>query len=258
MHGDAYPHPVRGAASVARWVQSCRYDLDEAPQEAARLLLGPRLEYGGDSTTAAPFNKGLLSLPAIGGSPVEMSSVLDQETADLVRSFEDRMLRSSEEVEGTFKDEQIGMHTYAKVRRSRACYFDLTMLNEMGLLHFTPRRRGRITPFWLQSESGKQRLVLDCRRVNVEFQSAPFTEIAAIEAFNACRSGKIGACCHRRRRGMPPPSGGTAGSVSELVCLPTSSAAEAASFGLLVTQSCVSIDPVVGDLFPCLFVLPMG
>lgn len=207
-----------------------------------------------------PFNSALLSLPALGGSPMDMCSVLDQETADLLRSFEDRMMRRPEEVERIFQSERIGAYTDAKVRKSRDCYFELLgMLAERGLLRLTTRRRGAITPFRVQKNSGKQRLVLDCRRANVEFERAPFTEIAAAEAFTTMRvepgrtvhvaTADVEACFYQV---------GVQLALSEFFCLPSISATEATTLGLSVTQEGASVCSLAGALYLCLAVLPMG
>lgn len=54
----------------------------------------------------------------------DMCSVLDDETADLVRPFEDWIMRDAEEVERAFKSERFGSYTEVNIRRSQECYYD--------------------------------------------------------------------------------------------------------------------------------------
>eukprot|EP00971_Amphidinium_carterae_P055426 1092568-Amphidinium_carterae.1 len=81
-----------------------------------------------------------------------------------------------------------------RLRSNRSDYLEfLTMMMERGLLKpISPlQRKGFITPFFVKKKNGKQRLVLDCRMVNMLFSHAPYTELAAAEAFTGSRGSNL-------------------------------------------------------------------
>ena len=125
-----------------------------------------------------PYDADQVSLPRLGGKPVPLETVLDGAAAELVRNFEQRILRP-EETEQTAR-----CYTDVVLRRSRARYLGfLKQLADRNLLVLTRLKKGGDTPFFVSKKAGKQRLVLDCHASNELFFAAPYTEIASAESF---------------------------------------------------------------------------
>ena len=71
------------------------------PEEAARELLGPRFDYGGDGAAVVPYVEEAVSLPRLGGNTVPLDAVLDPNARDVLERFDSVMLADSEHHGGT-------------------------------------------------------------------------------------------------------------------------------------------------------------
>ena len=132
-----------------------------------------------------------LSLPSGKVAGVDLASGLQGHTKVMVEKFEDYMLQDSRfmgdacELAGEVKpynDPNLG---------DRKCYLDfLGLLYTCGVLSFTQSCRGRVGAFCVSKKpkfvDGKkverQRLVLDCRQVNLQFKAPPLTELGSLSA----------------------------------------------------------------------------
>ena len=89
------PATAAQSAVVRRMLTSARatrHANDFTPEGAARELLGPRFDYGGDNCTVVPFDPRLLSLPSLGRKPVPLDSVLDDGAKSALVNFETQLL----------------------------------------------------------------------------------------------------------------------------------------------------------------------
>ena len=87
---DAQRRSVQRIVGLSR---AARHDfVTEVPEEAARRLLGPRWDYNGDGCAVEPFDPARLSLPSVGGSPVLLNNVLDEQAKLALGAFESHLL----------------------------------------------------------------------------------------------------------------------------------------------------------------------
>ena len=144
-------------------------DILQTPRAAARLLLGPKFEHAGTSTTVEAFDDARVSLPDEGVVPVPLASVLPSSmTATLCP---DRMLADDDVVEYRQKFESVGLYTDVVLehdKRKRVEFYK--RLYKCGILGFSFSAKGKIAPFFVSKKNGNLRLVLDCRRVNQHFR----------------------------------------------------------------------------------------
>ena len=132
-----------------------------------------------------------LSLPTglVAGVPLESS--LEEPLKEMVRNFEDWMLLDSG-AWGAICDEAHKIKPYDDPSLSdRQTYLDfLHHLYKCGILGTTSCCRGRVGAFCVSKKpktvDGKlqlrQRLILDCRQVNLQFREPPHCELGALSA----------------------------------------------------------------------------
>ena len=149
--------------------RAARHDfLNISADGAARTLLGDRFDYGGHASSVVGYQEGLVSLPAVNGKPVPLSSVLDLRAQELLDCFPDRILADEEVANYRLRNEHITSYTDAVLRADRSAYLTfVSSLVKRGLIRGCLERRARITPFFVHKKGGKQRLVFYCRRANV-------------------------------------------------------------------------------------------
>ena len=139
----------------------------------------------------ANMNLELLSLPSGRVAGVNLSSALEQPLKDMVDSFEDWMLQDastwSSICEHAHKIKPYNDPSLSD--RSKYLSF-LAHLNECGILSHTTSCRGRVGAFCVTKKpkevNGKfverQRLILDCRQVNLAFREPPKCELGSLAA----------------------------------------------------------------------------
>eukprot|EP00959_Pyramimonas_sp_CCMP1952_P356922 7473823-Pyramimonas_sp.AAC.1 len=215
------------------------------------------MEYGGDGTTVEPFDGDRVSLPPLGKGAACLSGALDPEAAAVLQNFETDLLASPDVVEQRRMSAPAQPYLDLEFRASRPKYIQfLSMLKSRGIISLVGRRRGSVTPFFVSKKNGKQRLVLDCRLINILFHHAPVMEIGALDCLSGLEvprgrqvftaSADIEACFYQC---------GGLGSLIEFFCLPGISVAEATHLGFDVTGL---FHDAKMKLHVALNVLPMG
>ena len=149
--------------------------LPGAAKEAARELLGASHSYQDDgSTTVRSYDRGLLSIPAVGAHPVPLESVLPQKARRFL-VYVGSMLKEPQEW-GHICEEQRVTPSYMdpKLRFSLKSYHGfISDLFDAGLISWSKKVRGRVSVFCVTKKSGKLRLVVDCRATNTVFRDCP-------------------------------------------------------------------------------------
>ncbi|CAK9009883.1 Ankyrin-1 [Durusdinium trenchii] len=127
------------------------------------------------ATTVRPYDRGLLSIPSCGNQAVVLDDVLDDVGCETIRDPHRCMLLDEEEI-GVMMEQNkpvdIYMDPLLKNNMGMYCNF-VHDLFEAGMLDFTVRPRGLVTPFFVAKKSGKLRLILDCRETNRLFRRPP-------------------------------------------------------------------------------------
>ncbi|CAK0818286.1 unnamed protein product, partial [Prorocentrum cordatum] len=211
----------------------------------------------GDGTTVEPFDGDRVSLPPLGKGAACLSGALDPEAAAVLQNFETDLLASPDVVEQRRMSAPAQPCLDLEFRASRPKYIQfLSMLKSRGIISLVGRRRGSVTPFFASKKNGKQRLVLDCRLINILFHHAPVMEIGALDCLSGLEvprgrqvfaaSADIEACFYQC---------GGLGSLIEFFCLPGISVAEATHLGFDVTGL---FHDAKMKLHVALNVLPMG
>ena len=238
-----------------------RQDFEQrSPHEAARELLGSRMDYSGAGCAVEPYAPEKVSLPRLAGAPVRLEDVLDPHAREALVDFRDHILTDDHTYRQRLKDSPVRPYQDVRIREDRGVYLGfLRSLFERGLLGSSGSRRGRVTPFFVSKKGGSQRLVFDCRRTNQMFCHAPFTEIGCSEAFSSIEvpsgqclysaSADVVSCFYQC--GIPVD-------LSEYFCLDAISGAEALLIGFTHNLDGTPILGSEAELFPALLVLPMG
>ncbi|CAK0796211.1 unnamed protein product, partial [Prorocentrum cordatum] len=204
-----------------------------------------------------PFDGDRVSLPPLGKGAACLSGALDPEAAAVLQNFETDLLASPDVVEQRRMFAPAQPYLDLEFRASRPKYIQfLSMLKSRGIISLVGRRRGSVTPFFVSKKNGKQRLVLDCRLINILFHHAPVMEIGALDCLSGLEvprgrqvftaSADIEACFYQC---------GGLGSLIEFFCLPGISVAEATHLGFDVTGL---FHDAKMKLHVALNVLPMG
>ena len=119
------------------------------PHEAARELLGPRMDYSGAGCAVEPYAPEKVSLPRLAGAPVRLAEVLDPHARAALLDFRDHLLADDHTYRQRLKDSPVRPYQDVRIRADRGVYLDfLRSLFERGLLGCSCTRRGRIAPFF--------------------------------------------------------------------------------------------------------------
>ena len=152
-----------------------------SPRAAVGQLLGRRLTYDGGDSSVEPYCEGRVSLPSGTIKPVALAGVL---SSDVFASLcPEKMLAEQEVVDFRQKFESVGMYTdivLSKNKNIRRGFFK--RLSECGILGFSRTSKALVSPFFVSKKNGKQRLVLDCRRVNQLFRKPHRPDLGPAEA----------------------------------------------------------------------------
>ena len=138
-----------------------------------------------------PMNLELLSIPDVGVDGVPIQDLLEGSSGDFIRDPENSMLQDASNW-GVISDEVAGIKTYndPQLRNKKFYLRYLEKLHHAGILSWCVRPRGRVGSFVVRKKpkevNGKmverQRLILDCRRVNTMFRAPPATELGSLSA----------------------------------------------------------------------------
>lgn len=134
-----------------------------------------------------------LSLPSGKVAGVKLCDNLTGEVRDMVEKFEDHLLQDAS-LWTDLENEAAKIRTYNDpMLSSKAGYISfLKQLYQSGVLSFTSSCRGRVGAFCVSKKpkvvDGKtvqrQRLVLDCRAVNLQFRDPPRTELGSLASLS--------------------------------------------------------------------------
>lgn len=225
--------------------------------EALRELLGSKSDYEQSDSSVVGYEADKVSLPSGLRAPVPFLEVAGSEPrSELSLSH---MLADDDVVSFREKYEPACLYLDANLRRSPSEYVRfLRRLFEVGILGFSREARGEVQPFFVRKKADRQRLVLDCRRVNQKFRRPPVPDMGS------------GECLHRLE--SPPGSPVSVGTADIRNCfyqcgIPPSWAEyfafkqipcdEAKEWGATCDVWGQSL-PDHGQIYPVLQVLPMG
>ena len=230
----------------------------ETEEEAVAALLRDCACYesGTGNSNVTPYMPSRLSLPTdITGAPL-LDSVVLAGPAFFLQGDYTHMLKGERELL-ELADHGPDLRPYMDVhlRRDAAQYeVFVKRLLELGIFQLTLRPAEEAACFFVKKKLNQQRLVIDCRRPNLRFRSAPGVSLATPEALAAVEctapsglwlaEADVDNCFHRirikeslgRYFAMPPLSAAALG-----VCSVS---------GTLVESS--------DSVWPCLAVAPMG
>ena len=134
--------------------------------------------------TVERMRLGDLSLPEANCNQVDLSAVLKGEAGESLRNFKDVMLQDASGWAQVCDDAcKVKPYTDPLLRRREQYVSFLGKLYDAGVLSFTRRVRGRFGAFAVSKKPKliggkkirKQRLVLDCRQVNLQFRAPPIS-----------------------------------------------------------------------------------
>ena len=158
------------------------------PEASLRELLGSKAGgYPcGDATSSGPavFDLSLLSLPLIAGSCALLETLEGNDFSDL-KDLDSRLLLTESELSAR-----------QSVEGPRRAYFDQQLIDDRelylqtvrelhsrGLVKFVKHAKGRVWLFSVWKKPGRQRLIIDCRRVNQRLRKPRKTRLATSAAF---------------------------------------------------------------------------
>eukprot|EP00972_Heterocapsa_arctica_P115654 16448981-Heterocapsa_arctica.AAC.1 len=163
-------HHIRGVVAEAKVPREL-----PNPEEAARALLGAGPAYSSEeATTVRTYDRSLLSIPAVGATPVPLTSVLPPEACAFLEDISSLLV--NEQVWGERCESQRSQATYmdVKLRSSPKHYHQfISDLWDAGLLRWSDKVAARVSVFCVAKKSGKLRLVVDCRAANRCFRECP-------------------------------------------------------------------------------------
>ncbi|CAE7218022.1 unnamed protein product, partial [Symbiodinium necroappetens] len=132
-----------------------------------------------------------LSLPSGKVAGVDLASALEGHTRKMVMNFEDYLLQDATDM-GDMCESAGSVKPYNDpvLRRHREYISFLGLLFKCGTLTFTQHCKGRVGAFCVSKKPKvidgqvveRQRLVLDCRQVNLLFKPPPLTELGSLSA----------------------------------------------------------------------------
>ena len=130
--------------------------------------------YGGDAAPhIAPYDRSLLSIPCTGAQPVNFEDILDERDRERIVCFREHLMTGADDWGALCEkgDQKVASYTDPKLRGHCENYKGfIEDLLGAGLITFTWKAQGIISPFCVWKKNGRQRLVLDCRAVNRLFK----------------------------------------------------------------------------------------
>ena len=181
-------HLIRGVKGVGGPPEGAR---GTGALEALRVASSP---YGGELSgvgEVVSMNLEQLSIPNVGSTGVHVEDILEGKAGQFLRDPENWMLQDARNW-SWLSDEAAKIKTYDDPRlRNQEFYHDfLVKLHAAGVLKFSSEARGRVGCFTVSKKPKevngvmvpRQRLILDCRRVNLAFRAPPVTELGSLPA----------------------------------------------------------------------------
>ena len=152
-------------------------------REAVRELLQGSLSYNGEefSSTLRSYDRDLVSIPQCFSDPIPVAGLLDQHGRETIEDPGRCMLLDEDEW-GEVVEKQRGFRPYMdeKLRCQPELYHCFVGdLFRAGMLKFCDKPKDLVTPFFVAKKDGRQRLIMDCRGVNMRFKPPPALALAA-------------------------------------------------------------------------------
>ncbi|CAK0867888.1 unnamed protein product [Prorocentrum cordatum] len=192
--------PRRAGQEPNRMQQLCLEHLAEScaamgsiPPDLSTEVALQELQVGagysdGEPVTVAPFAHDLVSLPAVGGTPVPLSQLLGADGPDIVRRFITSKVLPIQSAE-IFKEEAGFARPYLDpVLRQPAAYLSFVeRMRDGGMLEFRVDEGNfeEVGLFTVWKKDGRQRLVIDCRGSNFGFAEPDKTSLASGGSFSS-------------------------------------------------------------------------
>ena len=167
--------------------EACDPGAQKALRVAASAYYEPEVDVG--DVVRLRFDQ--LSLPTLGAVGVDLVRAVDESIRDVVVNFEERMLQHDDVWTTLSRDTEHLTPYNDPGLKDRTTYLEfLRLLHERGILSFSQRCRGRVGAFTVSKKSKvvdgvvckRQRLVLDCRQVNMLFRPSPHTELGSLSS----------------------------------------------------------------------------
>ncbi|CAK0816959.1 unnamed protein product, partial [Prorocentrum cordatum] len=261
--------PRRAGQEPNRMQQLCLEHLAEScaamgsiPPDLSTEVALQELQVGagysdGEPVTVAPFAHDLVSLPAVGGTPVPLSQLLGDDGPDIVRRFITSKVLPIQSAEIFKKEAGFARPYLDPVLRQPAAYLAFVeRMRDGGMLEFRIDEGDfeEVGLFTVWKKDGRQRLVIDCRGSNFRFGEPDKTSLASGGSFSSIElapgevlwTAGVDIADAFYNMGLPPE-------LRHLFALPRLRAAQ-----LGVRE--LGGRPVPGRAWvrPCLAVLPMG
>ena len=176
---------------VARHVEGRVLDrgvpLDRQNKEAAaRELLRAKWGYHVGASTVEPFRRESVSLPELDNNAPWLVDVLPACDRDLLLDVKGKMMKDvAETMESSDHGVPIKPYMDEGLARDKVLYRDFVLeLHERGLVSFTRRPKSECTLFFVAKKGGKQRMIVDARKVNSLFRAPPSVALTSPEHFS--------------------------------------------------------------------------
>ncbi|CAE7252533.1 AMY1.1 [Symbiodinium necroappetens] len=162
-------------------------------REALQALQVPGGSYEAEPGVGetVPMDLSSLSLPTLSGTGVDLEREMSGSIGDMIRDFEGHLLQDAT-TWASVAEEAARMKPYNDPKmHHKGFYRDfLLRLQSCGILTFSRRARGRVGAFSVSKKPKvidgqlrhRQRLILDCRQVNLQFRAPPLTELGSLAA----------------------------------------------------------------------------
>ncbi|CAK0839605.1 unnamed protein product, partial [Prorocentrum cordatum] len=142
----------------------------------------------GEPVTVAPFAHDLVSLPAVGGTPVPLSQLLGDDGPDIVRRFIASKVLPIQSAEIFKKEAGFARPYLDPVLRQPAAYLAFVeRMRDGGMLEFRVDEGNfeEVGLFTVWKKDGRQRLAIDCRGSNFRFAEPDKTSLASGGSFSS-------------------------------------------------------------------------
>ena len=159
--------------------------------EALRVPRGTYQDVAVGVGDAVRMELGILSLPLHRDGGVSLEDKLGGEAGAALKAFEQEMLQDARNW-GAVSGEVAKMKPCNDPQLAGKCFYHafLRRLFGCGILGFCQRPRGRVGAFAVSKKPKvidgeavkRQRLILDCRQVNMQFRAPPITELGSLTA----------------------------------------------------------------------------
>ena len=185
----SYPSAARDSCMnrIVEAVESCKPPPSvEEPEAAFQVLLGSKaIPYGGDEPSGvASFELESLSLPSSAGGCCLLDVLEGEDRIDL-QGFESKLLLSDCDFKQVCdRDGRANTYTDPKLKDDYSLYVQfINELKDRKMLRFGGSCKERVGVFCVAKKSGKQILIVDCRRINQRLRRPPRTRLCSSSGF---------------------------------------------------------------------------